>query len=340
MSPASLCSETERVAATSRLICVSMLEELQYEGTPRPSDQAIESLLTLMHERAIQIGVPLDTPISSKGFWLGFSEGLLPYIDHPVEVQAYIGLATWLVVQYDDIVGQRGQMQEEAGCFHDRFFRGEIQPNALLEGIAGLIREAPEHFDPVLSTLLQTSMLHFLTSNLLEQRSGFKNLRVTKEGRKFPYYFRSMSGMDVAYAVFTYPKVLYPDIGFFIEAIPDMAEFINTSNDVLSFYKEEVGGDKRNYINNRAVCEEKEALEVLEQVKSETVGCAMRVRQILKGRGEYAKAWESSVRGYITMHTTNPRYRLSELNLGEEHPLAAFKASIDTSAKMITASSY
>ncbi|KAI0533684.1 longiborneol synthase [Xylaria digitata] len=329
MSPASSCSETERIAAAFRPICVSMLEELQYEGTPRPSNQAIESLLALMHERAIQIGVPLDTPISYKGFWLGFSEGLLPYIDHPVEVQAYIGLATWLVVQYDDIVGQRGQMQEEAGCFHDRFFRGETQPNALLEGIAGLIREAPEHFDPVLSTLLQTSMLHFLTSNLLEQRSGFKNLRVTKEGRKFPYYFRSMSGMDV----------LYPDIGFFIEAIPDMAEFINTSNDVLSFYKEEVGGDKRNYINNRAVCEEKDVIEILEQVKSETVGCAMRVRQILKGRGEYAKAWESSVRGYIAMHTTNPRYRLSELNLDEEHPLAAFKASIETSAKTIAAHS-
>ncbi|GAW11839.1 hypothetical protein ANO14919_011920 [Xylariales sp. No.14919] len=310
-----------------------MLEELQYEGAPRPSDEAVESLLALMHKRAVQMAVPLDTPISSKGFWLGFSEGLLPHISHPVEVQAYIGLATWLVVQYDDIVGQKGQMQEEAGRFHERFFRGERQPNALLESIAELIREAPEHFDPVLSTLLQTSMLHFLTSNLLEQRNEFKSLRVTKEGQKFPYYFRSMSGMDVAYAVFCYPKAIYPDIGFFIEAIPDMAKFINISNDVLSFYKEEVGGDKRNYINNRAICEERDVLEVLELVKSDTLGCAMRVRHILEGRGKYAKSWEDSVRGYVAMHTTNPRYRLSELSLAEEHPLAAFKASIEASAE-------
>ncbi|KAI0864287.1 longiborneol synthase [Xylaria cubensis] len=307
-----------------------MLEEIGYKGAPRPSDQAIESLLTLMHQRAIRIAVPLDSHISSKGFWLGFSQGLLPYISHPIEVQAYIGLFTWLVVQYDDIVGQKGQMQEEAGRFHERFFRGETQPNAFLDGIAQLIREASEYFDLTLSTLIQTSTLDFITCNLLEQRREFKNLRVTKEGQEFPYYLRNMSGIAVAYAIFCYPRALYPDIGLFIEAIPDMAMFINKSNDVLSFYKEELGGDKRNYINNRAVREEKDALQVLELVKSDTLRCVMRVRYILRGRGEYAKSWEDFMRGILAMHTTNPRYRLSELNLDEEHPLATFKTSINT----------
>ncbi|KAI3334668.1 longiborneol synthase [Ustulina deusta] len=308
-----------------------MLEEIGYKGTPRPSDQAIESLLALMRQRAIQIAVPLDNPASSKAFWLAFSLGLLSYISHPVEVQAYIGLFTWLLTQYDDIVGQKGQMLEEAGRFHERFFRGETQPNALLDGVAQLVREAPEHFDPVLSTLIQTSVLNFLTSNLLEQRTEFKNLCVTKEGGEFPYYFRAIAGLAEAYAICCYPKALYPDIGLFIEAIPAMSRFINITNDVLSFYKEEVGGDKRNYINNRAVCEEKSALQVLELVKSDALGRAMRVRHILEGRGKYAKSWEDFVRGYIAMHTTNSRYRLFELHLGEEHPLAAFKASIKAS---------
>ncbi|KAI0186500.1 isoprenoid synthase domain-containing protein, partial [Xylaria flabelliformis] len=253
--------------------------------------------------------------------------------DHPVEVQAYIGIFTWLVTMYDDIVGQKGQMQEEASRFQERLFSGETEPNAFLEGIAQTIREAPEHFDPVLSKLIQTTILNFLTSNLLEQRSEFKNLRVTKEGGKFPYYFRNMSGLGVGYAIFCYPKAVYPDIGLFIEAIPDMAMFIDKCNDVLSFYKEEDGGDKRNYINNRALCEEKSALQVLEITKSDTIGCAMRIRHILKEGGKYAKSWEDFVRGYIAFHSTNPRYRLSELNLGEEHPLAAFKASITASSE-------
>lgn len=141
---------------------------------------------------------------------------------------------TWLVVQFDDIVGQEGQMREASSQFHERFFRGETQPNALLNGIATMIREATVYFDSVLATLLQHSVLNFITSNLLEQKEGFKTMDITQDGAKFPYYFRAMSGMDIAYAIFCYPKALYPNIGCFIEAIPDMGIFINISNDVLS----------------------------------------------------------------------------------------------------------
>ncbi|KAM4055029.1 hypothetical protein HRG_005840 [Hirsutella rhossiliensis] len=90
-----------------------------------------------------------------------------------------------------------------------------------------------------MANLLQISVLKFLTSNLLERHAGFQNMLVTREGRQFPGFYRDMSGMNVAYAVFCYPKALYPDVGAFLEAIPDMAKFIDISNDVLSFYKEE-----------------------------------------------------------------------------------------------------
>lgn len=158
----------------------------------------------------------------------------LAHPGHPVEVQGYVGLFTWLVVQYDDIVGQSNQMVEEALLFHQRFFRGEPQPNNLLEGIAGMIREAHDHFDPVMANLLQISVLKFLTSNSLERHDGFQNMPVTPAGKQFPGFYRDMSGMNVAYAVFCYPKALYPDVGAFLEAIPDMAKFIDISNDVLS----------------------------------------------------------------------------------------------------------
>ena len=153
-----------------------------------------------------------------------------------MEAQGYVGLFTWLVVQYDDIVGQNDEMMEEATLFHQRFFNGEKQPNNLLEGIATLLREAHDHYDPVLANQLQISVLKFLTSNLLERHNGFQNMRVTPAGAgvKFPDFYRDMSGMNVAYAVFCYPKDQYPDMGAFLEAIPDMARFIDISNDVLS----------------------------------------------------------------------------------------------------------
>ncbi|KAI0124138.1 longiborneol synthase [Xylariales sp. AK1849] len=305
-----------------------MLRELNYQGAPRLKDKDVEALLELMHKRAVEIGLPLDNPLSAKGFRLGYAEGLLAHPGHPVEVQAYVGLFTWLVVQYDDIVGQKGQMKEEASFFQQRFFKAELQPNALLEGLATLLREAYDYFDPVLANLLQISVINFLTSNLLEQHDGFQKMTVTKAGERFPYWYRSISGLDIGYAVFCYPKALYPDLGCFIEAVPDMAIFINISNDVLSFYKEELGGDTRNYINNRAMCTGQDTLTVLEQVKKETVDSAKRAKAVLKGRGRYAQSWDESVRGYMAMHTTNPRYRLSDMDLAEVHPLAPFEARI------------
>lgn len=138
------------------------------------------------------------------------------------------------MVQFDDIVGQRGEMLEEASQFQNRFFRNEPQPNALLEGIAGVIRELPEYFDVVLSNLMQVSMLQFLTSNVIEQREEFKTMQISKYGGKFAYMLRSLSGMDVVYAGFCFPKKVYPDIGSYIQAIPEMAIYINICNDVFS----------------------------------------------------------------------------------------------------------
>jgi hypothetical protein len=125
-------------------------------------------------------------------------------------------------------------MVDDALRFHDRLFKGERQPNALLEGLAKMIRESYDHFDPVLANMLQISLLVFLTSNLLERHPGFLKMPITRAGTEFPTFFRDMAGITVGYAVFCYPKKLYPDVELYLEAIPDIAKFFNHSNDVLS----------------------------------------------------------------------------------------------------------
>ena len=54
-----------------------MLKHLRYPGAPKLEAESVEALLNYMHKRAIEIGVPLDTPISAKGFRLGYAEGLV-----------------------------------------------------------------------------------------------------------------------------------------------------------------------------------------------------------------------------------------------------------------------
>ncbi len=54
-----------------------MLAQLNYVGVPQLQSEDVEALLSYMYERAARIGVPLDTPISAKGFRLGYAEGLV-----------------------------------------------------------------------------------------------------------------------------------------------------------------------------------------------------------------------------------------------------------------------
>ncbi|KAK1494742.1 longiborneol synthase, partial [Colletotrichum tamarilloi] len=175
-----LAKEPKRLAALCKPICKQMLEDLKYPGVPRVKRESVEALLKYMHKRAVEIGWPLDTPLSQKGFRLGFSLAAMCHPRHPIEVQGYVGLFTWLVVQYDDIVGQNEGGMDEAQHFQRRFLNGETQPNAMLEGLAGLLRQAPDIFDPVMASLLQISALKFMTCNLLERHDGFQNMKTTR----------------------------------------------------------------------------------------------------------------------------------------------------------------
>lgn len=94
------------------------------------------------------------------------------------------------------------------------------------------------------------------------------------------------------------------------------------------FYKEELGGDDRNFIHNQALVTGKSIPATLQDTCDEAMQCAHRVSAILKGRGVYEQSWDESVRGYMSMHTTNPRYKLKDLGLGEVHPLEPFEHKI------------
>ena len=87
-------------------------------------------------------------------------------------------------------MGQNDEMVEDALQFLDRLFRGEEQANNLLNGIAELILEAPNHFDPVMAEQLRISVVKFLSSNLLERSEGFQKMQPTQEGQSFPTFYR------------------------------------------------------------------------------------------------------------------------------------------------------
>ncbi|RYO81271.1 hypothetical protein DL766_007382 [Monosporascus sp. MC13-8B] len=224
-------SSPNELAALLRPLYTQFLKNLGYESTPTPSEEQAGVLLAVMHKRAVQFEVPLDTRLSDKAFRLGFSEGLLAYPGHPVEVQAYIGLFTWIVVLIDDDVGR---IKDDTNRFQQRFSLGEPQPHPLLHAMAELLREAYNYWHPILANILLTSSLNFLTSNLLETEEGFQKMPVTKAGSSFPYSFRKIAGIAEVYVIFGYPTAQYPKIEVVLEALLDMTLFINIFNDDIS----------------------------------------------------------------------------------------------------------
>lgn len=196
-----------------------------------------------------------------------------------------------------------------------------------------------QYWDPLLANLIVSCTLDFVTSNLLDHRPEFQDMAVSPHvGNLFPYFFRNMSGLTTAFSCFSFPKTGgYPDIGLFLEALPDMALYNNIVNDVLSYFKEEAVGETHNYIHNRARCELADPLHVVAAVKTETVQCVRRIRRILASpeQQRYLHSWELQVMGMISMHKVSPRYRLAELGLGEKIPIVlgrGGKASVASSS--------
>ncbi len=83
-------------------------------------------------------------------------------------------------------------------------------------------------------------------------------------------------------------------------------------SDILSFYKEEVSGERGNYLHSRATVTQKDVNDVLKEVIREVVEAVERVRSVLNGDKE-KEAWDNFVMGYAAFHYATSRYRLAEI---------------------------
>ncbi|KAM0345672.1 hypothetical protein ACHAPU_006327 [Fusarium lateritium] len=194
---------------------------------------------------------------------MGHIYPVLCFPDHPFEVQLFIGIFSWLGLLLDD---EAPNHLDEFQSFHERFAAGEKQPIPLLQGWADLLKLSFKYWDPQVAGFIVTSALNFLNANALEARNEFERIERTKAGHRWAWFLREKDGVGEAFAWFTFPKALCPDISLFVEAIPDLAAWHSLTNDILSFWKEEEAGEQYNYIHNTGWYEDKDARTVFEDV--------------------------------------------------------------------------
>ena len=98
--------------------------------------------------------------------------------------------------------------------------------------------------------------------------------------------------------------------------IPCLLTILPFISHSLSFYKEELVGETKNYIHNRAGVTNKDVDTVVLDVIDEIVRIVNTVRDILQGEKEKA-IWETWLKSYNAFHFMTSRYKLTELLDGE-----------------------
>ncbi|KAF4449577.1 longiborneol synthase [Fusarium austroafricanum] len=306
-------SKPEDLQSFIQPLITSFANEIGYAPLSKTSNDA---LWKAMRAYADKTGVPYEEGSHS---WLMFKVGYMyPVVcfpHHPFEVQLYVGIYSWLGLLLDD---EAGTYLDEFQMFHERFCADEKQPIPLLQGWADLMKLTFKYWDPIVANFIVSSSLNFLNSNALEARKEFTGIQRTKAGGSWAWFMRDKDGVGEAYAWFTFPKTMCPDISCFMEMIPDLSAWIGLTNDILSFYKEEKAGETHNYIHTKGWYEDKDAQTVFEDIVADVTTKTEQMRLVLKGREPYLKLLNSHVLGYIAFHKLNSRYRLWEVGLGED----------------------
>ncbi|CAJ2509655.1 Uu.00g146810.m01.CDS01 [Anthostomella pinea] len=174
-----------------------------------------------------------------------------------------------------------------------------------------------KHFHPLVSNMIIVACYDFVNGIGVEQL--VRDAPVHDQAPQFPEWLRFKTGLSPMYALLALARhsdvTLKPSGGFekYVQTVPDVVVFTNIVNDVISFYKELLAGEKGNYIDMRA---EKDGVDVItaqRKLADEGIAVYNRVVATLADEPEYRANFEAYARGITHFHTSSPRYRLREL---------------------------
>ncbi|KAA1475617.1 terpenoid synthase [Dentipellis sp. KUC8613] len=204
-------------------------------------------------------------------------------------------------------------------AFSECFTRNEPQKHPMLDHLAALVHQLPEIFDQVAASIMTTSVLNFITAIALEHE--LEGTALEKSAVRYPIFARVMTGAGEMFALWVFGVQGLP-LGAYLQAVPDIVDFINYGNDILSFYKEEMAGETVNLVHTLARCRGVPHAAVLRSLIDDAVTAHERtLRTLSPHRGAY-ETYRRFSEGYVAFHVATRRYRLDELELGLQGPVS------------------
>ncbi|KAI0090574.1 isoprenoid synthase domain-containing protein [Irpex rosettiformis] len=229
------------------------------------------------------------------------------------DVQVHITLFTTLTIAIDEFEVS----DDDLDAFSSRLLSNSPQSDPLLDCLVDNLRRMTEFFPAYSSKCITLSTIEFIDATLQDKYSVGVDLR--PGALSYVNYKRFRNGLGAAYGFFIWDKFSFPDVFAFVQIIPAAAIYLCFTNDILSFYKEQIAGEKDNYLHNRAAVSNKDVNDVLKEVIDEVVIAVDKARPVLTGEKE-KDVWEKFLMGYAAFHYMTPRYKLKDL-LPEESVL-------------------
>ncbi|CAA7261255.1 unnamed protein product [Cyclocybe aegerita] len=281
--------------------------KIPYDELPYDVD-----LHNLCIEEAHKFGYPVDpssdVPSILKALPAGVAIAATAYAHlHNRDIQVFIALFTGFLVYLDDCVTHS---VSGVDMFVERYISGQPQENDVLESLAFFLRGTYVHYTGIQANIIMTSTLNFITSVVLENKT--QTMQPSPDAHGYPTFARYLSGVSEAYAFFAFlPGTPLRD---YIQALPEMSMFINCTNDILSFYKEERDGESFNYISIQAGFRGKSKLEVFKALADDVATCLEHIMRIIDTNEDAKAAFGAFAQGYVYFHTSlQRRYHLDEL---------------------------
>ncbi|KAH9889838.1 terpenoid synthase [Cubamyces lactineus] len=303
------------------------LERLGYEDPHTPINPRLRKEVA---EDVMSWDVGLTTQIAEGLVDTGCSivESAYPHLSY--EHQLFVALYTTYFVYVDDL-GNRNL--ELLGEFNRRYATREDMPDPVLERIVRQFRDIYRLYPRINADAIIASSLETLVGMYIEFST--RDMPAVPGGTMYAPFIRRKTGDGLAYALFNFAKgVRDPSDTSYLQVLP-MLEYLSLSikydmlrrlllspvaharliahSDILSFYKETVGGETDTYICLQATAARKDPHAVLQDLVDETLKSIRMVEDLTASDPELSAICKGHLMGYVEYHIRAGRYRLEDI---------------------------
>jgi len=258
-------------------------------------------------QEAINRGYPMDSILPYMAVGVAIMSNAYDHLPDRA-TKMWICLFTAVATCIDDMM-DRAEDLVHVYRFNERFMNCQPQEDPVMNALDGLLREVACHYSAPVSNLIVASSLNFMSSILLDSET--QDMPISSQTPSYPEYSRLLSGLADAYGFCIFPSTL--PLREYVQCMPDLTIVINHTNDILSYYKEEIEGDSVNYLSLIAASRALTKQDALRELIEKTVQAYHNVLEFLRPRPEAYDAYVGFFDGYVKFHATLKRYKLEEI---------------------------